>query len=432
MSEKKMSTFITIWVGQLFSLLGSGISSFGLSIWVFSKTESPAKFALTFLVTILPRILFAPIAGSLADRRKRKTIIILTDSLDALLKLLLVVLLIANKLEVWMIYPINFLSSTLGAFQEPAFSSMLPLIVPKEQLGRANGMMQFIRAVQGMLAPVLAGALYVLVQLEGLFIIDFVTFGLAIVTILFQKIPQTVEKTKGQNAIKTVVEDFKFSINYIKGKSGFVQLIISFAVLNFIANLVFVLIGPLILSNYKPAIYGVVSSVSGFSMIVGGLIAGIIPAKKDRIKSIFFSLMLSGVGLSIMGISANWIVVAVGYFLFMLLVPYSNGTLGTIMQTKIENTVLGRVGSMMNAMLQLVTPIAIVLAGFLAENIFIPLLNKVGPLYQTWIYDLLGEGQSRGIGLMFIISGLLLIVLCIIMLSNKKVTNLEKANPDVI
>ncbi len=432
MQGKSMKKFIIIWIGQFFSILGSGMSAFGLSIWVLYKTSSTTTFALTFLVQILPGIIFAPIAGSLADRRKRKNIIMLTDFLDATLKLLIVFLLITGKLTVWMIYPIGFLSATLSSLQGPAFSAMIPSVVPKDQLGRANGMMQLIRAIQSMIAPILAGALYAIIDLSGLFIIDFITFIIAILTILPQRVPQKFEEKSNSGFTKTIVSDFKFTMNYIKSKKGLIELIISFSILNFLANLVMVLIGPLVMANYESHIFGIVNSISGIAMIVGGLIAGIIPAKEHKVRSIFIALILSGVGLSTIGISPSWIVIAVGFFIFMLPVPYANGTLGTLLQTKIEPTALGRVGAIMGAMLQAVTPIAVVSAGLLADYVFKPLLQGGGMLTGTWISAIIGEGSVRGIGLMFIISGILLSLLCISMLLNKKVVTLEYNYPDII
>ncbi len=432
MNEKSMKKFIIIWIGQFFSILGSGMSAFGLSIWVLYKTSSTTTFALTFLVQILPGILFAPVAGSLADRKRRKTIVMATDFLDAILKLVIVALLMVDRLDIWMIYIIGFLSSTLASFQGPAFSAIIPSIVPKEQLGRANGIMQLIRAIQGMIAPILAGILYSFIHLSGLFLIDFITFLIAIIAIFPQKIPQQFEKKSDINFIKTIVSDFKFTLHYIKNKIGFVELIISFAFLNFLASLVIVLIGPLVMENYESYIFGIINSVSGMAMIIGGLIAGIIPAKKHKVRSTYISLILSGIGLCIMGISPNWIIIALGFFIFMLPVPYANGTLGTIMQIKIEPTALGRVGAIMGAMIQAVTPIAVISAGLLADYIFKPLLKEGGLLTGTWVSSIIGEGNVRGIGLMFIISGILLTTLCVLMLLNKKVMTLEYTNPDVV
>lgn len=146
-------------MGQFVSLLGSGLSAFGLSVWIYIKTGSATPFAMSFLCSILPTIIFAPFAGSFADRKKRKVIIMMTDSLDALLKLLMAALLFFDLMQVWVVYPILFTSAILSTFQGPAFNASIPILVPAKHLSRANGMLQFSQACQSMLAPILAGPL---------------------------------------------------------------------------------------------------------------------------------------------------------------------------------------------------------------------------------------------------------------------------------
>jgi hypothetical protein len=90
------------------------------------------------------------------------------------------------------------------------------------------------------------------------------------------------------------------------------------------------------------------------------------------------------------------------------------------------------VGAVIDGLLKIITPVAIVLSGVLAEKVFNPLLIDGGTLANTWIGSLIGVGKNRGIGLMFIISGLILIAVCVLMLFNKVVMNLEENNPDAV
>ena len=306
--NEKFKKFMVVWFGQFVSMLGSGISSFGLSLWIFMMTKSATTFAMTFLVQILPGIIFAPFAGSMADRKQRKHIIVLTDSLDAVLKVILMILLATGSMKVWMVYPLTFLSQTLGTFQNPAFNATIPLLVEKKDIPRANGFMQLIRAIQNMLAPLIAGALFPFIGLTGLFAIDFVTFFVAILTILPQKIEQEIEEVKESNFTKTIVSDLKIAFEVLKQKQGFIQIIVVFSILNFVANIAMVLVGPLVMSNYDTKIYGLVNSVSGIAMVLGGVISGAIPSEKNKVRSIFLSLIICSIGMIVMGINYSWIV----------------------------------------------------------------------------------------------------------------------------
>ena len=218
----------------------------------------------------------------------------------------------------------------------------------------------------------------------------------------------------------------------LKQKQGFIQIIVVFSILNFVANIAMVLVGPLVMSNYDTKIYGLVNSVSGIAMVLGGVISGAIPSEKNKVRSIFLSLIICSIGLIVMGINYSWIVIAVGFFLFMIPTPYANGTFGSLMQLKIETKMLGRVGSLVDCLMKIITPIAIILAGFLADNVFNPLLVKGGKLSETFIGKIIGVGNGRGIGLLFVICGTILLIICVMMLLNRNINQLEELNPDVI
>jgi len=411
-----MKTFMVIWFGQFISMLGSALSAFGLGIWIFQKTGSAASFAMSAVCTVLPALLFAPFAGSIADRKKRKAIILLTDSIDAFLKILIVTLLIFNKLELWMVYPLVFISGTLGTFQNPAFGASIPMLVPTDKLTRANGLLQFSSAIQNLLAPVIAGFLYPLIELKGLFIIDFVSFFFALASIAFIKIPQpSIEKTK-DSLVLAALKDLKYAWKYLIQKEGLMQLIVFFAFLNFIANLSMILLGPLMMSVYNSQAYGNVQAGIGLAMLLGGLCSSLIPDTKNKIKRILLILSLCSIGPIISGTTLNRIIITAGFFIFMFPVPYVNTLLMSIFQIKIERNVLGRVGALMTAILAAITPIAYLCAGPLADYVFEPLMNEKG----------------RGIGLIFIISGILLIISCLLMRLNKTVTSIEKRLPDYV
>ena len=141
-SPSGMRTFVIIWMGQVVSILGSSLTHFGISVWIFQQTGDAMPFALTVLFGSLPRLLLYPVAGSLADRWIRRWLMILADTGNALATLGLVVLLSAGALEVWHIYVLSAIGSALGTFQQPAFDASITMLVPKERLTRASGMMQ--------------------------------------------------------------------------------------------------------------------------------------------------------------------------------------------------------------------------------------------------------------------------------------------------
>ena len=158
-------TFLVIWIGQLISMLGSGLTGFALAVWTFEQTGRATPFALTILFANLPRILLLPVAGSLADRWNRRRVMILSDFGNAVVTVSVFVLLQFGSLQFWHIYLIATLGSVFSAFQEPAYTASITMLVPKKDLSRANGMMQMGQALEMVITPLIAGVLFVAIGL---------------------------------------------------------------------------------------------------------------------------------------------------------------------------------------------------------------------------------------------------------------------------
>jgi DHA3 family macrolide efflux protein-like MFS transporter len=141
-----MRAFMIVWLGQLISLVGSGLSSFALGLWVYQRSGSVTQFALIALCAVLPRIVLAPLAGALVDRWDRRMVMILSDAGASLSTLILALLLLAGQLAVWQVYLAVALSAGCAAFQEPAYAAALTQLVPRDGFGRANGMVQLAQA----------------------------------------------------------------------------------------------------------------------------------------------------------------------------------------------------------------------------------------------------------------------------------------------
>lgn len=419
MSDVKQPSFrkfIFIWVGQFLSMLGSNISSFGLSVWLYGETGATTPFAMAFLCSVLPSLLLAPLAGSFADRKNRKAIIMLADTADALLKVALTALLLTGTMQIWMVYPLMFLSSTLGTFQSPAFSASIPMIVPEKHLDRANGMRQLSGAVQNLIAPLIAGALYPIVFVEGLIIIDLCSYLFAIVTIALVAIPQPKieEKKSERSVLSTAIKDLVHALRYLRGLPQLFANILVFAVVNFIANLSIILVSPMILANYDTTVYSLSQTVTGVSMIIGSLVATVLPAPKNRFAAIYGTLMISGVGLIVGSLSPSWVVICAGIFLFTLFIPYVNSLSQTLMQTLVEDKMLGRVDSATSMLCQMMTPISALIAGPLADNVFGPMMRENGILGGSFVGRIMGTGESRGAAVVFLLSGIALLALTIV------------------
>ncbi len=339
-------------------------------------------------------------------------------------KILMIALLVTKCMKVWMIYPIMFLSSAFSAFQRPAFSASIPLIVEKENLSNANGMIQFSNAASNLLTPVASGAFYSFIKLEGLMALDFTTYLFAFITIISVKIPDAVRISETEEKEKiSIFHAFKNSWKYLKSLDEILSTVFVFAILNFIANICMVLITPLVLSHHDTAVYGIVQTVTGLSMLAGGIISSFIPDVKNKNSTIFLTLIMSGTGLFIAGLKPSWIVISAGLFIFYILVPYANTLFATQLQTKIESNMMGRSDALIGALLKIETPFAYIIAGPLADYVFNPLMAENGKLSKTFFNAVFSCGKGRGYGVMISLCRIILSAICITnFLKTKKIS----------
>ncbi len=190
MAKPGMRVFALVWLGQLVSIVGSGLTSFALGVWVLQGTGSVTQYTLILVFATLPGIILSPIAGALVDRWNRRYVMLLSDLGAALSTLGIALLLLAGWLDVWHIYIATGVNSIFSAFHWPAYSASVTLLVPKEHFGRAGGLMEFAQAAGQIVSPLLAGLLLVTIKLEGVILIDFATFLFAVTTMLLVRIPQ--------------------------------------------------------------------------------------------------------------------------------------------------------------------------------------------------------------------------------------------------
>lgn len=236
--DPRVRVFIFVWFGQLISLIGSGLTSFALGIWVYQRTQSVTEFALISLFTFLPSIVLLPLAGVLVDRWDRRSCMLLSNAGAGCSTIVVALLLFTNRLEVWQIYCAVAVNSTFNAFWWPAYTATTTLLVPKQYLGRANGMLQLGHAASQLVAPVLAGVLVGTIQVQGVILLDFASFLFAFTTLLLVRIPKLNTTTEGKVGDGSVLGEAFSAWTYITARSGLLGLLIFYSVTNFSLGIV--------------------------------------------------------------------------------------------------------------------------------------------------------------------------------------------------
>lgn len=401
-----MLVFTLIWFGQFVSLLGSEISSFGLGIWVYQRTGSSTQFALISLFATLPGILISPLAGALVDRWSRRWAMIFSDSGAGFSTLVIALLFFANQLEIWQIYVVIAAKATFSAFQWLAYSAATTLLVPKKHLGRASGMVQTGEAIAQVLSPVLAGVLVVKIQIQGIILLDFATFVFSLFTLLLFRFPEVKKTTDGKTLKSFLLGEMGYGWNYISNRKGLLGLVILFSTNNFMVGVFSVLMTPLVLSFASPAVLGTILSIGGIGMLVGSLVMSTWGGPPRLIYGVLAFQLNGGLCILVAGLRSSAPLLALATFLFFFSLPIINGCSQVIWQKKVAPDVQGRVFALRRMIAWSSTPLAYSVAGPLADKIFEPLMAPNGPLALN-IGQLIGVGSGRGIGLLFIIMGIL-------------------------
>jgi len=430
-SVQGMTIFILVAIGQIVSVTGSSLTGFALGAWVYQDTRSTTLFSLILLFTVLPSLLFAPLAGALVDRWDRRRVMIAADSGAAVCTGLLMLLIHSGHLEIWLIYIIMGFNSLFRALQVPAYMASVSLLVPKNQFGRANGIMQLEATSSYLLSPILAGWLLETVGIVYVMLIDLATFFFAVVIVLAVRIPNPTTTQKDAHTHGSLWKDMAIGWQFISQRSGFIGLMILFGLGNYANLITDTLMPPMLLELSSPTILGSVISTGGLGMLVGTLLMSAWGGPKKRIYGVLGFKTLAGLAIIGIGLFQSIPLIALATFFYYLPFPLVNGSDQAIWQSKVPPDVQGRVFSIRRMLARSMIPLAYLSAGPLSDRVFRPLLSPNGVLAAS-LGQFFGVGPSRGIGLLISLMGALIVILVLGTALNPRVRNLEDELQDAV
>jgi MFS family permease len=406
---REFRNFTLFWLGQSLSEIGNRLTGFGLGIWVYHNTHAVAQLSIVIFFTTLPGVIITPFVGALVDRWNRKWTIIFSELGATAITATLALLLVTGHLELWHTYVSAFFTSVCGSFQMTAKSAALPMMVPSNQMGRANGLIQFSSAIGQMAAPVLAGVLIANVQLQGLLLIDLSTYIVTLLTLIFITIPQPEPSPLSTKGISAILNDIAYGWESISSRP-LLLILLAFMTLHFFVNgMISVLVNPLVLSFASTAAFGSVMSVAGAGMVVGSIVMSIWGGGKKSLSSLFLFSALNGIGLMITGIKPTIPSICLGVFISFFTLPIVMGTNSTIWQTSIHPNLQGRVISLFGTVTGLGLTFGNLSASPLTDGILEPMLSPDGMLAST-VGKLIETGQGRGIGFLMVIEGVIFLI----------------------
>jgi len=426
-----MAAFLVIWISQILSVLASGMSQFALTIWMYQQTKSATAMALVNVAFILPFLLLSPLAGVMIDRHNRKLMMMLSDLAAVIATGGIFLLYTTGRLEFWHLYVAAALNGIGNTFQWPAYSAAISTMVPKEQLGRVNGLMSLMEAGPNVFAPMLAGALLPLVGLNGILSIDVVTFFLAVGALAFVVIPQPARSAAGAEASGSLLHEALYGFRYIFARPSLLGLQIVFFFGNLFAGIGFAVMSPMILArtDSNAAVFGFVQSAAGIGGVAGGVLMSAWGGFRRRVYGVLLGWLISFLGMIVLGASQALPWWVVGAVLTSAVGPLTNASNQAIWQAKVASDVQGRVFSARRLIAWFTNPISPIIGGVLADKVFEPAMIHSGTLASTWSW-LVGSGPGAGMGLVMVLSALIGLMVPVLAYLTPAVRHAETLLPD--
>jgi DHA3 family macrolide efflux protein-like MFS transporter len=424
-----LRTFYILIVTQTLSLIGSRMTGLAIGIKVFQDTEQATPLALAAFFGTLPRIVSASIAGVLADRWDRRYVMMISDAGQAVGTLVLLVTFATGTFELWHLYVVSLIQSVFGVFQEPAFQASVTMLVPDEHRDRANVVQQLTGPASSIVAPVLAGLLFVVIGAVGVMTIDLVTFLIAVAVVLVVHIPRPEQTAEGKAMQQASVwKESLVGLRFLRGRRALLISVLYVSLVNFLIVGAMVLSTPYILSlTRSEAAVGTLQAAFSAGSLVGGIVMSIWGGTRPRIHTIMPGIAAVGLGLAAYGMARNPILLGAALCVMAFPLPMINASFMSIMQIKTPPDVQGRVFATLGQISMFLMPISTLLAGPLADRVFEP---AVGGSAWAVVEPVLGTHSGAGMGLIMLISGSLIALVTLAVYTLPMIRQMEAILPD--
>ena len=396
-----MRTFLIIWIGQLASLLGSEMTNFAITIWAWQVTGQATPLSLIAFFTQTPRIIAALFAGVLVDRWPRQRLMRVGDLMAGFSTIAILLLFLTNNLAIWHLYITAAINSFFGFLQALAYSASLSLIVPKQHYARATALNSIQMSGSYVLAPALAGALYVSIGLMGILSIDIVTFIIAIASLTLVQIPQPSQKQLSSQTVQAIWQELTFGFRYLLGSPSLLGILIFLLINNLIDSINFAILPAMILarSGNDSAVWGRILTTFGIGGVLGAATIGVLGGPKRRIHGLLLGSAIWKVGLITVSIAQTMWLKLASAFGSGFISPFPNSSNQAIWMSKVKPDIQGRVFAARDLITQIAMPLGAAIAGPLADNFFEPAMQTGGSLAGLF-GGLFGKGIGAGMGLM--------------------------------
>lgn len=380
--KKSTKAFITVFAGQSISLAGSMIVQFALVWWLTVRTNSSIVLAMTTLAVIGPLVIFGPLAGVVSDRFSLRKVVILTDSAQALMALVMALVTTNPNNSVGVLVLLLLGRGIAQAFQMPAQTILSTVMLEEENYGRFNAGQTLVSSLLSLSSPVIASLMIQVLPLPSIILVDVVSFFPGVIIMALVPLPHRTKEPK-RTEVQTFTSDFKEAIDYLKG-SRLILIIALFAIVNLLLSPLFTLLPLYLVQVHHGSVadYAVVEFSFQVGILLGSVFLVVYKLKSTSKNITLASLLMLALFASVISI------VPVGFFLGLalvmvlvgLLISITDVTFLTFLQRTIPQRIQGRVFSLVFSSVKSILPLGLIGAGFLAESVGLPALYLTLPL----------------------------------------------------
>ncbi|WP_130807850.1 MFS transporter [Senegalia massiliensis] len=398
-NSKEQINILLYLTGKIVSLLGTHIYTFAISLYILRTTGSGTSFALSILLSMIPRIILSPIAGSIADKKDRKKIVVSLDVLSGIIVLGLVAISSIYGLKLVFIYITTFLLSVVNTFFDVTIGAAIPNLVSDEKLVKINSYTQVSTSLAGIMGPVLGGVAYGLIPLKLFLIINGISFILSAISEFFINFKYNIRGDTNEDkeivvekGFKALTKEVSEGLQFIKNKKSIYSIMKFALILNFLINSTTAVINPFIINDIlklSSTQFGIIQGSFSVGILITSIIIGNLPEREKKFKTLVFGTFIMGLMIILMGIPSigvlknlnkqiyfiYYILIMVIFSIVMILV---NIPINVSIQRMTPDRMMGRVKGTMESLGGAMTPISVIISGVLLDLIkpyIIPILS---------------------------------------------------------
>ena len=402
--------FYLLWSTQSLSQLGSAMTSFALTLWLYEKTGSALSTAMLSICSYAPYVLMSIFAGAITDRLDKKKTMLACDIFAAACTVLILVLYKTDRLCVWHLYAVNALSGLMNTVQQPASEVAYTLVIPKAQYQKTGGLQSLSRSLISIGNPLIAAAVYGAAGLEAVITVDLLTFAAAFVTLaFFIPIPEVTAGAGNEEKLITLAAE---GLRFLKKNPLVLHVILFMAGVNLIASAFDAVLPALVIPLRGNGVLGIVTSCSGLAMVLGSLLATVMKKPRDRVRVIYRSMLFAlGIENFVLAFSRDPLWWCIGQIVGWILVPVMSANQNVIMRNSIPVELQGRVYACRNTLQFFTIPIGLSLGGFFVDEVCEPFMAARAPASLPVL--LFGSGKGSGAALMMFVLGVSGVLFCL-------------------